>query len=301
MTNSDAPVLAIGEVLWDCLPRGLFLGGAPLNVTIHLRQLGRLAQPVSAVGQDFLGQEIQRRVAAWDIACDFMPQIVDYPTGVVQVELENGQPSYTIVEDVAWDAIPNSAALNTAVTQAPAFIYGTLAARTTGNRDLIQKLLDQCQGLRIFDVNFRSPYDDHDLVWQWAQHTDVLKVNDQEMAELLGLEHAPEQPEAIEQHCRDLRQRAGCGQILLTAGALGAGLLTADGSWHWVSSQPITVADAVGAGDSFTAAVIDGLLAHKPPRAVLTRAARLAEFVASSDGATPDHQKAPEQARHLAD
>ena len=296
MSGDSGAVLCIGEMLWDCLPRGLFLGGAPLNVAAHLHQLGREVLPVSAVGRDFLGDEILRRINEWDIDTRFVQQLADKPTGVVQVELTDGQPSYTIVEDVAWDAIPASDALRDAAASAAAMVFGTLGARTTANRRLIGELLEACTGLSVFDVNFRPPFDDHELVWEWAPHSSILKLNDHELTELLDDAGGSED---LADRCRRLRDRGRCERVLLTAGATGAGMLSGD-DWHWVDGEPVEVADAVGAGDSFAAAVIDGLLAGAEPLKVLRRAARLAEFVASSDGATPDHGDAPEAARQLA-
>jgi fructokinase len=287
---SSEPVLCVGEVLWDCLPRGLFLGGAPLNVAYHLHNLGRPSAPVSAVGGDFLGAEILRRLASWDLPCDFVPQ-VDKPTGVVQVELIDGQPSYQIVDDVAWDAIPSSPALLEAAEQAPALVFGSLASRHAANRQVIGELIERCPGITVLDVNLRSPHDDLDLVRDFGAHSRLIKLNHEELGRLAS-------GDDNESRARALREEFGCERICVTAGASGAGLL--DGTqWHWEPGRSVQVKDTVGAGDSFMAALLDGLLAGAPIPVVLRRAARLAEFVASSDGATPDHADAPSSARQL--
>lgn len=286
---TDAPILCAGEVLWDCLPRGLFLGGAPMNVAYHLHRLGRPAAPVSAVGEDFLGREIHRRLDLLGLPQGFVPA-VGKPTGVVLVELDAGQPSYDIVDDVAWDAIPASEALLAAAAEAPALVYGSLASRHPDNRVLIGDLIGRCTGLTAFDVNLRPPFDDLDLVRDFATRSKLIKLNHEELAKLAeGDDH--------EARARALREASGCELVCVTAGAEGAGLLAE--SWHWEPGRKVEVKDAVGAGDSFMAALIDGLLAGAEPAAVIRRAARMGEFVAGSDGATPDHDEAPEEARRL--
>ncbi|MDA3963859.1 MAG: PfkB family carbohydrate kinase [Planctomycetota bacterium] len=288
--TEQAAVLCIGEALWDCLPRGLFLGGAPLNVAYHLSQLGRQAAPVTAVGDDFLGQEIIRRAAGFGLDTTFI-STVDRLTGVVQVRLENGQPSYDIVDQVAWDVIPTTPALLEAAQAAPALVYGSLASRHDNNRALVTAAIEACAGLTVFDVNLRAPFDDQDLVWDFAKRSQLVKLNDEEIANLVGAGELADQAER-------LRERCDCRYVCVTAGSRGAGLLSPDG-WQFAAAEPITLADAVGAGDSFMAALLDGLLQQADPAAALHRAARLAEFVASSDGATPSHDQAPRAARKL--
>lgn len=286
--------LCYGEALWDCLPRGLFLGGAPLNVAFHLHQLGTDALPVSAVGRDFLGDELLRRLRRLGLDTRFVPQVADRPTGVVQVELDaEGHPSYDIVEGVAWDAIPGSAELAEAAERADAVVFGTLAQRSAANRELLDSLLERCPGQALLDVNLRPPFDGHDLVWRLARHAHVIKLNDHELRELCDDGEAP-----LEDLARLLRDRSGCHTVCVTAGADGAGLLV-DGAWHWCPGRAVTVRDTVGAGDSFTAALLDGLLRDAARDRVLERACRLAEFVAGSDGATPSHEAAPAEARTL--
>jgi len=282
-------------VLWDCLPAGLFLGGAPLNVACHLQQLGRDALPVSALGRDFLGDEILRRARRLGLDTRFLPQLSSHPTGVVQVALDDsGQPSYEIVEGVAWDAIPRSDELLAAGRAAEALVYGSLAQRSEDNRQLIGELLDQTAGMRIFDVNLRPPFDQHELVLELGEHADLIKLNDDEVRALSGLGETAELPDAA----RALRERCRCRQVCVTAGADGAGLLD-DDDWHWCDGREVAVKDTVGAGDSFMAALLDGLLRKAPIDQALNRACRLAEFVAASDGATPDLDDAPEEARAI--
>ncbi|MFW5698869.1 MAG: carbohydrate kinase family protein [Planctomycetota bacterium] len=285
-------IICFGEVLWDCLPRGLFLGGAPMNVAYHLHALGREALPVSAIGNDFLGAEVLRRLTGLGLQTPGITHTAE-PTGVVRVSVDaDGQPSYDIVEHVAWDRIDLPAAIDPTIDAAEALVFGSLAQRSEANRAALASLLDRVPGMKAFDVNLRAPYDDLVLVRSLAARSDLVKLNDHELARL--------QPQDgdLEARARALREECGCAQICVTAGAQGAGLL-AGADWHWAEPEPITVRDAVGAGDSFMAALIDGLLARADPGALLHRASRLAEFVAMSDGATPDYANAPATALKL--
>ena len=160
MTENRAPavVLCFGEMLWDSLPRGLFPGGAPMNVAYHLHQLGLRAAPVSAVGRDVLGDELLRRVTAWGLDTDLIRVRDDKPTGLVRVRTEKGGPAYDIVENVAWDWIELPAHPPEFVSQARALIFGTLAQRAEHNRKQFARLCELCgQALKVFDVNLRPP------------------------------------------------------------------------------------------------------------------------------------------------
>lgn len=284
--STHGPILTFGEALWDCLPAGLFMGGAPLNVAYHASQLGADARVVSSVGKDFLGQEIRRRLDSLGVDTRHLHQ-VDAPTGTVQVTLDNGSPSYDIVRDVAWDQIRIDDVLRQAANQASALIFGSLAQRSTSNQATLRELRSHCPDdcIQAFDVNLRPPFDDAALVRELAQGCHLLKLNDEECTMLLNGE-----PPNLEHGARDLAQTYGISSVAITAGASGAGLLH-QGNWHWADGQKITVADTVGAGDSFMAALIHGLIKQQDPQTTITQAARLAEFVASSNGPTPSHAK----------
>ena len=277
-------ILCFGEVLWDSLPRGLFPGGAPINVAYHLKQLGSLPIPVTAVGDDFLGRDLLLRMQRWGLRTDFVSVLAHKSTGAVQAKLDaRGTASYTILEDVAWDWIEISPALETVASQCSAVVYGSLAQRTKNNQQQLVRLMEQApHAMKVFDVNLRAPFDSAELVWQLAAKADLIKLNDEELGRLLG-----EGYDRLETGARLFAERAGCSVICVTAGAKGAGLLL-DGAWFWSPSEPIIVADTIGAGDSFLAALVHGLLGvNCSPVDVLRRATRLAEFVASKEGATP--------------
>lgn len=285
---SGPTVICFGEALWDSLPRGIFPGGAPINVAYHLARLGINALPVSAVGRDFLGDEFVRRFKYWRLAPDFMGR-VDKPTGAVVVDLsDEGIPSYRFLEDVAWDHIPLPDTMATACETAAAVVFGTLAQRSSVNREHLAELRRRLGNARqVFDVNLRAPHDDPAIVWQLAGGCDLIKLNHEELLRLLNLVVTTD---ALKTGAHLFAERTGCPRICVTAGSKGAGLYWA-GQWYWEPAQPVTVKDTVGAGDSFLAALLEGwLVKGLSPEDNLQRASRVAEFVAGCDGAMPDYR-----------
>lgn len=285
-------VLCFGEVLWDCLPHGRFVGGAPLNVAYHLTKLGSPAWPVTSVGDDELGRELLDRIRDAGIATDLVGIRPDRPTGVVNVTLDKGSPSYDIVEDVAWDYIDIPDPLPAACKPVGAMVFGSLAQRSEHNRHALRELLDRAAStLKVLDVNRRPPFDAPTLIWQLAEAADLIKINDDEAAWLLEMD-----TEAIDlqRAARAVAARADCRKVCITGGAIGAGLLVAD-EWYWVDATPTRVRDTIGAGDSFLAALVHGMLTSpEHPERALQAAAQLAAFVAGSDGATPDYSCGPD-------
>lgn len=285
---SATMVICFGEVLWDCLPRGLFPGGAPINVAYHLRRFGVEALPLTAVGQDFLGRELLRRFEGWDLSPALVSE-VEQPTGAVIAELDAaGVAAYTFLEDVAWDHIPLTEATRERASTAAALVFGTLAQRSSENRERLAELRAIAVDAKaVYDVNLRPPYDPPELVWELARGCDLIKLNDDELGRLMG---TPFDVGGLEAGARRFAERTGCDRICVTAGKNGAGLLW-EGDWYFESPQPITIKDTVGAGDSFLAALLQGWLqVGLPPAKSLERAVRVAEFVAGCDGATPPYQ-----------
>jgi len=285
--NKPSVVLCFGEVLWDSLPQGLFPGGAPMNVAYHLKQLGNRAIPITAVGDDFLGHELVQRMQRWQLETDFISILPHKQTGAVQVTLDaRGSAAYNIIEDVAWDWIELSPELEKVAAESDALVYGTLAQRAEHNRKQLRWLMQQAtSAMKVYDVNLRPPFDSHELVWELARKSNLVKLNNEEAAKLL---ERPVDLNDFETAARALSDKTGCRRVCITGGAHGAGLLL-DDKWFWAESRPVQVADTVGAGDSFLAALVHGLLRKVDPGEVLRRAARLAEFVASMPGATPPY------------
>lgn len=280
-------VLCFGEILWDFLPDGLYPGGAPFNVGYHLHRHGVPTHIVSAVGHDVLGDELLRRVGRWGMSPQLIAQHENLRTGFVRATIgADGNAHYEIVTDVAWDRISATSEALAAAAQAGAIIYGSLAQRSAPNRTSVARLLAAlpASALRVFDVNLRPPHDDFALVRALARGASLLKLNNEEAARLVD---APAARGAEEAHARALAADLGSACVVVTAGERGAGLLR-EGRWHWEPGRPVRVADTVGAGDAFLAALVTHLLGGQLTDGdCLAHACRLGEWVASQRGATP--------------
>lgn len=280
-------ILCLGEVLWDALPAGLFLGGAPLNVACHLREAGRGVRLASRVGNDELGREVLRRMTRRGLATDLVQVDRELPTGFVIVALdEAGSPSFDVVEPSAWDRLELTDELVHAAKQADAVVFGSLAQRSKTSRETIQRVIREAK-LSVFDINLRPPFDDLATVVACLPHSTIVKLNDEELIRLanhLGLEGSEEE------QARGLSARFGIETVCVTRGARGSALLCA-GLWVRDPGFPVRVADAVGAGDSFLATLLAELLAGTQPGEALWQANAVGAFVASRSGATPLHDR----------
>jgi fructokinase len=279
-------VIGLGEILWDILPSGKQLGGAPANFAYHARALGARSRVISRVGRDPLGAEILQRLQVLGLPTAEIQVDPLAPTGTVSVELSaDGQPRFTIHEDVAWDRLALEKNALAAVAEADAVSFGTLAQRREPARGTIRALLatDRPNAWRILDLNLRQHYFSRDIIETSLRLANIVKCNDSELpvlADLLGLRGSVRQQ--IEQLARQHSQRLVC----LTRGAQGS-LLFGEGQWADDPGQPVVVKDTVGAGDAFTAALAMGLLAGKPLEAINRRANQVARYVCSCQGATP--------------
>ncbi|MFB6230797.1 MAG: carbohydrate kinase [Salinibacter sp.] len=279
-------ILCVGEILWDALPDGLFLGGAPFNVASHLRVLGRETAFVSRVGDDRLGREALRRMRARGLGTDLMQIDDSLPTGFVQVELgSTGEPDYDILEPAAWDAITFTDTLGQHAEHADALVYGSLAQRALTSRQTIQRLCE-ADLLRAFDINLRPPFVDPAVVEQSLETADVVKLNDDELHHLQDWFDLSDDPE---QAMSDLAATFDASAVCMTGGE--------DGAWLWRHGKrchhpgyAVSVADTVGAGDSFLAALLTGLLSGWEGSSLLEHANRLGAFVASRSGALPTYR-----------
>ncbi len=284
------PVICYGEALWDCLPEGLFFGGAPINVARHLRRLGVEARPVSALGEDFLGEEARERLKEDGLATDLVPAHRDLQTGTVNVRIDSdGNATYTIAEPVAWDRIPVDERVLATAAEADAIVYGTLAQRGRHNRQAIRRLLELRGPFKIYDVNLRPPFDDLDLVAELAQPADLLKVNEEELYRLLP---ADSKDLSLENAARELARTTGVSRVCVTRAEKGAAFLEKE-NWITAAGRPVEVRDTVGAGDGFLAAFTANYLTGRHAAGdVLNNACRFGEFIASRSGAVPAYAAA---------
>ncbi|MDH3252928.1 MAG: carbohydrate kinase [Ignavibacteria bacterium] len=277
-------VICFGEVLWDSMPQGLFLGGAPLNVAYHLSRLGCEALMVSTVGDDVLGEEVLDRMKAFGLSTEHIAVSGALRTGLVKVQLDRaGNASYTIIDPAAWDKIDVPDDLVRKTSSAQALVFGSLAMRHEHNIHQLSRLLDLPGILKVFDVNLRPPFDNMDLVFALARRADVLKLNEEELSRLTGLESGTEGAVV------DLARRSGVKRICVTLAARGA-LLYDNGQWFPGKAEPVEVRDTVGAGDAFLASFVLSMLSGRVDYSVeMAKACRLGAFIATQYGATPEY------------
>lgn len=286
MIQSPLQIVGIGEVLWDLLPAGKQLGGAPANFVCHAHALGAQARLISRVGNDPAGREIIERFQARGLPTETIGIDASAPTGTVSVKVDAaGLPEYTIHENVAWDRIEANPIALDAVRNADAVCFGSLSQRTKHAAATVVTLLaaSRPDALRIFDINLRPPFISSEVITSSLTAANVLKLNEQELpvlAELFQLSGSPAQQLAA------LAERFSLRLVALTRGSDGS-MLLADGQLVERPASAITVRDTVGAGDSFTAAVTVGLLCQWPLEQISYHADAVAAYVCSQAGATP--------------
>lgn len=279
-------VLCIGEILWDALPDGLFLGGAPFNVACHLQSLRGHTAFVSRVGDDQLGREALRRMRARGLETGLMQIDHSLPTGFVQVELGGtGEPDYEILEPAAWDAITFTDALQQHVDRAVAIVYGSLAQRALTSQQTIRRLCEVERALRVFDINLRPPFIDRDVVEHSIEAADVVKCNDDEFRFLRDWFDLSDRWDPA---MTDLATAFDCAAVCITSGGNGARLWM-DGTTWYHPGYSVDVRDTVGAGDAFLAALLTNLLDERDGETVLRLANQLGAYVASRAGAFPSY------------
>jgi len=279
-------IVGLGEILWDLLPNGKQLGGAPANFAYHAQALGCKGVAVSCVGDDELGHEITSRLNDLGLDTSYIAVDDTHPTGTVSVELdEKGKPDYIIHENVAWDNIPFSEAMLELAGEADAVCYGSLCQRSEVSRNTIREFLQATRKdcIRVFDINIRQSYYTEQTVRAMLELSNVLKLNDEELplvGELLGVKGGETQI------LTKLEKSFELQIIVLTKGSRGSRLF-GQGKDSYNKGYAAIIADTVGAGDSFTAVVTLGLLRGDELDEINDCANRVASFVCSQRGATP--------------
>ncbi len=283
MANGER-IIGWGELLWDCLPSGRRLGGAPANVAYHAACLGADASLVSRVGDDALGEEALVALGERGVATELVQRDVQRPTGTVRVTFIDGEPQYEIEADVAWDQIELRPELTAALGQLDLFCFGTLAQRTPGARATLNAALAELPRdcLRLCDLNLRpGPGNEPEIIAAALDAANVVKLNQAEidtLSELFGVADVPTW----------LMAQRGATLVAITRGADGSRLIDRHGSWeHPGLPLESATGDPVGAGDAFCAALAVGLVRNLPLAQINTAANRYAAFVASRLGAMP--------------
>jgi len=291
MSNSPPIIVGLGEALYDMLPSGPELGGAPLNAVVQAHRLGSLtggnaSTVVSRIGHDKLGQTLLGELASRGIDTSFIQIDHNAPTGTVKIKLQGTEPEYEIIRDVAWDRLSWDDSLASLARRCDAVCYGTMSQRTELARLTIQQFVNTAtQAVRLLDLNLRQDYFSVEVLETSFQSASIVKMNGEELtivASLLGLDQTSEPiPRLIDQFELDL--------FVLTRGKLGTALHTADSivAGQAVQFEPESNADSVGAGDACSAAVLHGMIRNWPLQKMADLANRLGAFVASRKGATP--------------
>ncbi|PTN10533.1 carbohydrate kinase [Mangrovibacterium marinum] len=281
-------VIGIGELLWDVFPNHKQLGGAPCNFAYHVSKLGLDSLAISAIGHDELGDEIIRKLDAVGLNYDI--QKVDHITGIVQVTLTGeGIPQYEICQPVAWDFIGMKPKYSKIAKGAKAVCFGSLAQRGEVSRATIRAFVGQVpdSALKIFDINLRQEFYSKELLQESLGECNVLKINDDEIkivARFFGLQGDDQE------NCEELLRRFNLKLVALTCGTEGSYLITKDET-SFLETPKVKVADTVGAGDSFTAAMVVGLLTGKSLPETHQMAVNLSAFVCSHHGAMPEYNR----------
>ena len=281
-------VVGIGEALWDVLPEGKKLGGAPANFAYHVSQFGLQSRVVSAIGEDKLGNEILENFQGKGLHT--LIEKVEYTTGTVQVQLDNeGVPCYDIKDNVAWDNIPFTDKLKQLAQKTCAVCYGSLAQRNVVSRETINAFLDAIpdgKGLyKIFDINLRQGFYTKEIICNSMQRCNILKINDEELVTVSRMFGYPGID--LQDKCWILLAKYKLEMLILTCGVNGSYVFT-PGSVSFVETPKVEVADTVGAGDSFTAAFVSAILKGKPVNEAHQLAVNVSAYVCTQNGAMPE-------------
>jgi fructokinase len=280
-------VVGMGEALWDVLPEGKKIGGAPANFAYHVSQFGLNSIVVSSVGNDKLGDEIIENFKAKNL--NMLVERVPYATGTVQVELDqNGVPQYDIKENVAWDNIPFTPQLEQLALDTQAVCFGSLAQRNVVSRNTMMRFLDAIpqdnNPLIIFDINLRQGFYNKEIICDSISRCNILKINDEELVTISRMFGYPGID--LQDKCWILLGKYNLKMLILTCGVNGSYVFT-PGNVSFVETPKVEVADTVGAGDSFTAAFIASILKGKSISDAHHTAVEVSAFVCTQNGAMP--------------
>lgn len=290
-------ILGIGELLWDLLAEGQRLGGAPANFAVMAGRLGNHAAILSRIGRDELGRQAVEALDGLPADTEFLQIDAEHETGRVTVAIENGQPQYTIHQPAAWDFLFLSGEWVALAERADAICFGTLAQRSRQSRMTIQELVSQTREecVRVFDVNLRAPFYSTEAVEESLELASVLKLNDAEVPQVMELLGLPAEGNLREAATRLLREFPQLQLVAITCGGSGS-LLATRGEVHEHPGIRVPVADTIGAGDAFTAALTHYLL-RGATLAVLNEAGnQWGAWLASQHGAMPSLSEAEKAA-----
>ena len=287
-------ILGIGELLWDLLPEGPRLGGAPANFSVMAGRLGSHAAILSRIGRDDLGRKAVDLLDPLPADTEFLQVDPEHETGRGTVVLKDGQPEFTIHQPAAWDFLELSDEWVRLAERADAICFGSLAQRSLESRQTIQTLAAQTKSdcLRVFDVNLRAPFYSSEVIQESLELASVMKMSDTEVPLVLGLvglqAFNPEDGAALRTGAEKLLDEfPTLRMVAVTRGGNGSLLVTRDG-WHEHPGIAVKVADTIGAGDAFTAAMVTAMLRGGDLAKLNEAGNRWGSWVASQSGAMPD-------------
>ena len=283
--ENDGIIVGLGEALWDCLPEGRKIGGAPANFAFHASQFGNEAWVVSAIGNDELADETLEALSKNGLRLE-MPR-VDFPTGMVNVVLdEEGVATYDIKENAAWDNIPYTPQIEALASRCKAVCFGSLSQRSEVSRQTVYRFLDAVPAgcLRVFDINLRQNFYSKNVICESLRRCDILKINDEELVEISRMFGYPGLD--LENKCWLILGKYNLRMLILTCGANGSYVFS-EGRISFVETPKVTVADTVGAGDSFTGSFIAALLKGLTVPEAHRRAVEVSAYVCTQNGAMP--------------
>lgn len=279
-------IVGLGEALWDVLPDGKKLGGAPANFAYHAGQFGLDTVAVSALGEDKLAEET---IAALESKrLNYRMPRVPYPTGTVQVTLDDdGVPTYDIKENVAWDNIPFTPEIEDVARNCCAVCFGSLAQRNVVSHTTIKRFLEATPAgcLRIFDINLRQNFYTKEVIQESMRHCNVLKINDEELVTIGRLFGYPGLD--ISNKCWLILGKYNLDMLVLTCGVNGSYVFTR-GAVSYQETPRVEVADTVGAGDSFTGSFCAAILKGMPVSEAHKLAVDVSAYVCTQNGAMPE-------------
>lgn len=280
------PIVCFGEILWDFLPHGKLAGGAPVNVAYHLKMLGKNPAIISRIGSDDLGKELIQLLKNKNIETGLLQTDEVYSTGKVLVKIkENNEAEYEIIKPVAWDFIEWRDEFISVLEEGKYFVFGSLITRNNKSRNTLFSCLEIAK-TKVFDINLRPPFFNKKILKQLLEKTDLLKLN---VAELHLVSEWYNKYKIDEDKIKWLKEKFQIETIIVTKGSAGAVLYIND-SFYYHNGYAVSVADTVGSGDAFLAAIISKLIDKAPKEEALEFANALGAFIASCPGGCPEYE-----------
>ncbi|AZA54754.1 carbohydrate kinase family protein [Chryseobacterium sp. G0201] len=287
MINENPYVVCFGEVLWDIFPEGTRAGGAPFNAAYNVYKMGTDVKMLSRIGNDELGKKLTDQIKGWGLTTEYIQVDNEHPTSTVIAKIdEHNEATYDIVNHVAWDYIDFLPEHKELISNAEAFIFGSLSARNPKSKETLLKLIEFAK-LKIFDVNFRPPFIDIDLIKELLHKADIVKMNKAEMRQIM--EFLSEEYISEDESVTFIQNHFNIKEIVLTKGSKGARYFVGDRNYGF-GAVPIKIADTVGSGDAFLAGFISKRIQEKSPEEIMKEAISLGAFITSKSGACPDYE-----------